>query len=148
MGMDLWCRAWTTVRRLTTNTTWTPCCWGSDYDYARCGYCTVEGKRMTSDGHPGSAAAATMRLGRNTSIREAAAIKQELLTLLDHPETVTVVMSDVEGIDTAVLQLLYAFERDRTHAGRVVAWHGASAGFDAAAATLGLVFGARSIEQP
>lgn len=102
---------------------------------------------MTSVGHPESAAALTMRLGRHTSIREVAAIKQELLTLLDHPETVTVDMSDVEGIDTAVLQLLYAFERDRTLLGRVVAWHGASTEFEAAAATLGLVFGARSSEQ-
>ncbi len=102
---------------------------------------------MTIDGQLAGAATSRVCLARNTSIRDVATLKAQLLLLLDHPETVTVVASEVEGIDTAVLQLLFAFERDRTLLGRVVAWHGASTGFEAAAATLGLVFGASSVEQ-
>jgi ABC-type transporter Mla MlaB component len=44
----------------------------------------------------------------------------------------------LQRIDTAGLQLLAAFVRDRRTAGRMVAWRGRSAALDAAAGLLGL----------
>jgi len=95
---------------------------------------------------PDSAAAPAMPepvidLGKTCGIREGASLKQQLLAVLEAADPVAIDPTAIERIDTAALQLLFAFERDRAAAGRSVAWRAPSAAFAQAAATLGLRLG-------
>ena len=69
---------------------------------------------------------------------EADSLKSALLRLLEEAQPVTLEVAAVQRIDTAALQLLAAFVRDRRTAGRQVAWRGRAAALDSAAALLGL----------
>ena len=88
------------------------------------------------------ASAVTFRLAPTTGLREAAAFRQSLLDLLAEAQTVVIDVSQVERVDTAALQLLYAFERERRARGAGVVWQGESAAFRNGVKTLGLPLGA------
>jgi phospholipid transport system transporter-binding protein len=72
------------------------------------------------------------------TVAEADTLKSELARRLDEPEPVTLDVSALQRIDTAGLQLLAAFVRDRRTAGRAVAWRGRASALDSAAGLLGL----------
>ncbi|HTP38311.1 MAG TPA: STAS domain-containing protein [Steroidobacteraceae bacterium] len=88
------------------------------------------------------ASVVTFRLAPATGIREAAAFRQSLLDLLAEDHPVVIDVSEVERVDTAALQLLFAFERDRRARGASVVWQGVSAAFRDGVKTLGLPLGA------
>jgi phospholipid transport system transporter-binding protein len=83
----------------------------------------------------------TVRLPLNTSVRECAALKQQLLVLVDSADAVSIDVSDVELIDTAALQLLFAFSRERIANGLGTIWHGDGPAFRSAASAMGLQLG-------
>jgi len=77
-------------------------------------------------------------LASECTVAEADALKSELARRLEESETVTVDVTALQRIDTAGLQLLAAFVRDRRTAGRTIAWRGRAAALEAAAGLLGL----------
>ena len=79
-----------------------------------------------------------LTLSAACTVAEAEALKSQLALRLDESGPVTVDVSAVQRIDTAALQLLAAFVRDRRTAGRGVQWRGRAAALDAAASLLGL----------
>lgn len=83
----------------------------------------------------------TVSLPMGVSIRECAALKRQLLGLIGSAEPVLIDVADVEVIDTAALQLLFAFGCERVANGRNTSWKGDSVAFREAAAVLGLEFG-------
>lgn len=70
--------------------------------------------------------------------RNADALRADLLGRLDAAAEVIVETGAVERIDTACLQLLCAFVRDRTRHGRTTAWRGRSDVLAQAVALLGV----------
>jgi anti-anti-sigma regulatory factor len=82
--------------------------------------------------------AAAISLGAECTLAQADSLKRALLRLLEEPRPVAVQVGALQRVDTAGLQLLAAFVRDRRTAGRQVAWHGRAPALDAAAALLGL----------
>jgi phospholipid transport system transporter-binding protein len=83
----------------------------------------------------------TVRLPLSTSVRECAALKQQLLALVQSADAVLIDVTDVELIDTAALQLLFAFHRDRIANGLRTIWQGDSPTFRNATTALGLQLG-------
>jgi len=77
-------------------------------------------------------------LAADCTVAEADALKSALAGRLDESEPVTVDVSALQRIDTAGLQLLAAFVRDRRTAGHTVAWRGRAPALEAAAGLLGL----------
>lgn len=77
-------------------------------------------------------------LPANCSIRDCAALKSELLKAASLEAAVTVQLAAVERIDTASLQLLFAFARDRKARSLDVVWSGESMAFSQALKALGL----------
>ena len=72
-------------------------------------------------------------LSSNSTVKDAAALKCTLLQVLDVSSDVTIDAKSVERIDTAIVQLLCAFVRDRAAHNRAVTWKGTpQAVFDAA----------------
>ncbi|HTX04430.1 MAG TPA: STAS domain-containing protein [Steroidobacteraceae bacterium] len=100
----------------------------------------------TARGKAASAASASSRshddgsltLAAECTVAEAESLKAQLVRRLDEAGPVTVDVSAVQRIDTAGLQLLAAFVRDRRTAGRAVQWRGRAAALDSAAGLLGL----------
>ena len=88
------------------------------------------GRRLQEDG--------ALALTAECSVAEADSLKSELKRRLEESEPVTVDVSALQRIDTAALQLLAAFVRDRRGAGRAVRWRGQAAALDTAAGLLGL----------
>ncbi|MBB6094250.1 ABC-type transporter Mla MlaB component [Povalibacter uvarum] len=82
--------------------------------------------------------AASVTLAANCSIKEVAALRESLCAVLDSQEPVSIDASAVERIDTATLQLLYAFVRDRFAADREVVWQGVTGQLSEAARLLGV----------
>ena len=82
-----------------------------------------------------------VRLPASTSVRECVALKQQLLALMESPDAVAIDVTDVARIDTAALQLLFAFDRERIAKGLSTMWHGDSPTFVNAASALGLQVG-------
>jgi ABC-type transporter Mla MlaB component len=80
----------------------------------------------------------TLRLEAQCTIARASAVKARLARLLAHPGSVALDAGSVERIDTACLQLLAAFVRERRAAERPVAWSKASAELLDCARLLGL----------
>lgn len=72
------------------------------------------------------------------TIAQAADVKTQLESLLGKPASVTLDLDGIRRIDTAGLQVLIAFIRERRSAGREVECAGASAEFLATAEVLGL----------
>jgi len=79
-----------------------------------------------------------LTLAADCTVAEADGLKSELARLLDESGPITVDVSALQRIDTAGLQLLAAFVRDRRTAGRAVAWRGEASALEAAAGLLGL----------
>lgn len=69
---------------------------------------------------------------------EAEDLKAGLLRLLDDSRAVVLDVSALQRIDTAGLQLLAAFVRDRRTAGYRVEWRGRAPALESAAGLLGL----------
>jgi ABC-type transporter Mla MlaB component len=80
----------------------------------------------------------SLTLAAECTVAEADALKTALAQRLSEPGTVTVDVSALQRIDTAGLQLLAVFVRDRRTLGRAVAWRGRAAALEAAAGLLGL----------
>ena len=79
-----------------------------------------------------------MILPADCTVAQADTLKSELVRRLQQAGPLTVDVSALERIDTAGLQLLAAFVRDRRVAGRALAWRGRAPALEAAAALLGL----------
>ena len=71
-----------------------------------------------------AAAAPTVALTSNCTVKDAAALKQSLSAFVDRDEPVTLDATGVERVDTAILQLLCAFVRARTASNRSIVWRG------------------------
>jgi anti-anti-sigma regulatory factor len=69
---------------------------------------------------------------------DAEALKARLQKLVAHSGAVTLDRSAVQRVDTATLQMLAAFVRDRRADGLAVEWSGEAAAFTSAASLLGL----------
>jgi ABC-type transporter Mla MlaB component len=94
---------------------------------------TVAAKAAASRVHAGS-----LVLSAECTIAEAEALKTELAGRLQEAAPVTLDVSALQRIDTAGLQLLAAFVRDRRTAGRAIAWRGQASALETAAGLLGL----------
>ncbi len=79
-----------------------------------------------------------LRLDAQCTITQSGAIKARLARVLAHEGTVCLDAGSVERIDTACLQLLAAFVRERRAADRPVLWTRASAELIDSARLLGL----------
>jgi phospholipid transport system transporter-binding protein len=77
-------------------------------------------------------------LPENCTLRDALAMKQELLNMKDIAAAVTIEIAAVKRIETANLQVIAAFVRDRRIAGLTVTWSGASDAMSQAVKLLGL----------
>lgn len=86
----------------------------------------------------GTPAERSLTLAAECTVAASDSLKAELLRRLDESAPVILDVSALQRIDTAALQLLAAFIRDRRTAGRAVEWHGRAAALDSAAALLGL----------
>lgn len=87
---------------------------------------------------PDAPSAATFTLLANCSVRDASELRASLLQLIDADTAVNVDTSQLERIDTAALQVLAAFVRDRRAQKREVKWTHVNEVLSEAAHTLGL----------
>ena len=87
---------------------------------------------------PAEQTSAVLALAENCILRDANALKEQLLKLKDMAEPVTLEVGAVQRIETANLQVLGAFVRDRVKAGRRVHWSGESPALSQAIRLLGL----------
>ena len=71
-------------------------------------------------------------------VSEAGSLKESLAALLDEPLPVTLDITALQRIDTAGLQVITAFVRERTGHGRTVEWQGTAPVMTTAAQLLGL----------
>lgn len=77
-------------------------------------------------------------LASNCSVKDAAALKSSLCAFSNHGDAVTLDVSAVERVDTATMQLLCAFVRDRSGRNQGVTWRGESAALQDAVRLLGV----------
>jgi ABC-type transporter Mla MlaB component len=98
----------------------------------------TRGRRRSGGGHRSGDESKMLRLDAQCTIAQASAVKARLARVLGHPGTVALDAGSVERIDTACLQLLAAFVRERRAADRPVAWTRASAELIDSARLLGL----------
>jgi phospholipid transport system transporter-binding protein len=87
---------------------------------------------------PAAVADNRYRLPVVCTVRESATLRTDLLDLLASADAVTLDVGAVERIDTAALQIVFAFVRERRAAGGMVNWSGDSEGFTEAARLVGL----------
>lgn len=80
----------------------------------------------------------TLSLSAECMVSGAASLKEHLHALLDQPEPVTLEINTLQRIDTAGLQVLTAFVRERTNQGLAVEWQGTAPVLTTAAQLLGL----------
>jgi ABC-type transporter Mla MlaB component len=71
-------------------------------------------------------------------VSDAGSLKENLAALLDQPLPVTLDITALQRIDTAGLQVIAAFVRERTGRGRSVEWQGTAPVLTTAARLLGL----------
>jgi ABC-type transporter Mla MlaB component len=79
-----------------------------------------------------------LALAAECLVSGASTLKESLASLLDEPQPITLDITALQRIDTAGLQVLTAFVRERTAHGRTVEWRGASPALTSAAQLLGL----------
>lgn len=77
-------------------------------------------------------------LPAHCGLRDAAALKASLSQVLDNERTVSVDTGAVERIDTAALQVLVSFVRERVAQARATEWRGLNENFLEAVHLLGL----------
>lgn len=87
---------------------------------------------------PAAVAQPVVTLASNCTVKDAAALKQSLCAVLDSEAAVTLDVSAVERIDTAAIQVLCAFVRQRIADARIVIWLGVPAALREAAGLLGV----------
>jgi anti-anti-sigma regulatory factor len=73
---------------------------------------------------PAGIAEPVVSLFSNSTVKDAAALKDTLLQVLDEPGSVVIEAKSVERIDTAIIQVLCAFVRDRAARNLTVTWRG------------------------
>jgi len=83
-------------------------------------------------------AASTVTLAANCSLRDAVSLKNFLGAVVETSDRVVLDAASVERVDTATMQLLCAFVRERAANNRSVAWHGVSTALSEAARLLGV----------
>jgi ABC-type transporter Mla MlaB component len=83
-------------------------------------------------------ASSTLALAAECTVSDALSLKERLAGLLEEPEAVTLDISALQRIDTAGMQVITAFVRERTGHGRPVEWLGTAPVLAAAARLLGL----------
>ncbi|HEY5806325.1 MAG TPA: STAS domain-containing protein [Povalibacter sp.] len=86
----------------------------------------------------GQDAIPTVCLASSCTVKDASSIKQSLSAFTAHSGQVVIDASGVERVDTAIIQLLYAFVRDRLASDREVQWRTPSVAFLDAARLLGV----------
>jgi len=84
------------------------------------------------------AAPPTITLGANCCVKDAVALKNSLCAVVEAPDSVVLDATAVERVETATMQLLCAFVRERAAHSRGVVWHGVPAALSDAARLLGL----------
>jgi ABC-type transporter Mla MlaB component len=82
--------------------------------------------------------APTLVLAAECLVAGASTLKQSLARLLDEPQPITLDITALQRIDTAGLQVLAAFVRERAGRGRAVQWRGTAPALTSAAQLLGL----------
>jgi ABC-type transporter Mla MlaB component len=87
-------------------------------------------------------------LSADCTVAESAALKSALLENLSLPTPVTLDIGCVQRIDTAGIQLLAAFVREREGLGLQVQWRGSAPAFTSAARLLGVASVLKLPEQP
>jgi ABC-type transporter Mla MlaB component len=80
----------------------------------------------------------TVALAAECMVSGATSLKESLAGLLDEPLPVTLDITALQRIDTAGLQVITAFIRDRAGHGRTVEWQGTAPAITTAAQLLGL----------
>jgi ABC-type transporter Mla MlaB component len=85
-----------------------------------------------------AAVSTTLALAAECLVGGASTLKQSLAERLDEPLPITLDITDLLRIDTAGLQVLTAFVRERAGHGRAVEWRGSSPALTSAAQLLGL----------
>lgn len=83
-------------------------------------------------------AVSIITLEANCSLRDAAALKNSLAAAVEISDRVVLDAASVERVDTATMQLLCAFVRERAANNRSVVWHEVSAALSEAAQLLGV----------
>jgi ABC-type transporter Mla MlaB component len=81
---------------------------------------------------------ARLTLAAECMVSEATSLKERLAALLDEPQPVTLDVAALQRIDTAGLQVITAFVRERGASGRAVEWQGTAPVLTTAAQLLGL----------
>jgi ABC-type transporter Mla MlaB component len=87
---------------------------------------------------PAQAVEPVVVLAANCSVKDAAALKISLCAIANESTEVTLDVSAVERVDTATMQLLCAFVRDRSGRNQSVAWRGESQALQDAVRLLGV----------
>jgi ABC-type transporter Mla MlaB component len=85
-----------------------------------------------------SAPVTTLALAAECTVADATALKESLAALRDQPLAVTLDVTALQRIDTAGLQVISAFIRERAGHGRPVEWRGNAPALTNAAQLLGL----------
>jgi ABC-type transporter Mla MlaB component len=83
-------------------------------------------------------AASTLALTAECTVSDAPSLKERLAGLVGEPQAVTLDISALQRIDTAGMQVITAFVRERTGHGRPVEWQGTAPVLATAARLLGL----------
>jgi ABC-type transporter Mla MlaB component len=94
--------------------------------------------RKEAPPHSVEKAPATLALAVECMISDASSLKDRLAALLDEPLPVTLDITALQRIDTAGLQVITAFVRERVGHGRGVEWQGTAPILTTAAQLLGL----------
>jgi ABC-type transporter Mla MlaB component len=92
---------------------------------------SVAAKTVTASAAAPVKASSAIVLASHCTLKDAAALKASLCAVLNERGTVTLDVSGVERIDTATVQLLCAFIRDRAARGQQVSWQGGSSALGA-----------------
>lgn len=95
-------------------------------------------KAKTPNPGPPADKTAVVRLSPALGIADVAALREQLASTVHDSGEVIIDASDVERLDTAVLQLLSAFMAERRSQDAKLAWHAPSEAFCTGAGLLGL----------
>jgi ABC-type transporter Mla MlaB component len=80
----------------------------------------------------------TLALAAECTVSDSVSLKERLASLLEEPQAVTLDITALQRIDTAGMQVITAFVRERAHHGRAVEWQGTAPVLATAARLLGL----------
>jgi len=94
--------------------------------------------RKTTSPAPVAKPSTTLALPAECTVGDANSLKDNLAVLLEELLPVTLDITDLQRIDTAALQVIVAFIRERSGHGRAVQWQGTTPIMTTAAQLLGL----------